>query len=36
MTDAAAAAGLGPLLARWRLDPDGSAVRTASSVLAPV
>ncbi|RIJ60799.1 streptomycin phosphotransferase, partial [Clavibacter phaseoli] len=36
MTDAAAAAGLGPLLARWRLDPDGPAVRTASSVLAPV
>ncbi|MWJ85567.1 streptomycin phosphotransferase, partial [Clavibacter michiganensis subsp. michiganensis] len=34
MTDAAAA--LGPLLARWRLDPDGAATRTASSVLAPV
>ncbi|RII90425.1 streptomycin phosphotransferase, partial [Clavibacter michiganensis] len=34
MTDAVAQ--LGPLLARWRLDPDGPAVRTASSVLAPV
>ena len=34
MTDADAQ--LGPLLARWRLDPDGPAVRTASSVLAPV
>jgi streptomycin 6-kinase len=30
------AAELGPLLARWRLDPDGPPVRTASSVLAPV
>ncbi|WP_287136278.1 aminoglycoside phosphotransferase family protein, partial [Clavibacter sp.] len=27
---------LGPLLERWRLDPDGPAVRTPSSVLAPV
>lgn len=34
MTDADAA--LLPLLARWRLDPDGPAVRTASSVVAPV
>jgi streptomycin 6-kinase len=29
-------AALGPLLERWRLDPDGPAVRTASSVIAPV
>ncbi|WP_434156701.1 aminoglycoside phosphotransferase family protein [Clavibacter nebraskensis] len=32
MTDAV----LAPLLERWRLDPDGPSVRTASSVIAPV
>lgn len=35
MTDQALSL-LGPLLERWRLDPDGPATRTASSVLAPV
>ena len=35
MTDQALSV-LGPLLERWRLDPDGPAARTASSVLAPV
>ncbi|MBF4620640.1 aminoglycoside phosphotransferase family protein [Clavibacter sp. VKM Ac-2542] len=35
MTDQALSA-LRPLLERWRLDPDGPATRTASSVLAPV
>ncbi|OUE21724.1 Aminoglycoside/hydroxyurea antibiotic resistance kinase [Clavibacter michiganensis] len=35
MTDAADPV-LGPLLERWRLDPDGPPVRTASSVIAPV
>jgi streptomycin 6-kinase len=34
--DADADAALGPLLERWRLDRDGPAVRTASSVIAPV
>ncbi|AJW79725.1 aminoglycoside phosphotransferase family protein [Clavibacter michiganensis] len=34
MTDADAA--LERLLERWRLDPDGPSVRTASSVIAPV